>query len=277
MTRTGDELRAHLCAHPDDVDAHLVYADWLQARGEPLGELIMLHHAFLDRPESHELAVAEGQLLRRHWQRLLGALGDPGGVEREWRLGFIRRACVYAHDAVVREPPPVQLVTTLLALDTALLLEELDVQRADGLDLQPTIDAIVDARPPVLRRLRLGFVSQIYEPHPPGIGELDGLDAALPSLHELTLRGSFDERVARTLAGGAWSLEALSVIVGHRDYEADSEVEEAEVTGEQYARLAPVLSSPGLASLRRLRLVGFTRLLPPRVQEHFPRLTVAAR
>ena len=47
-------------AHPDDVEAHLVYADWLQAQGDPYGELIVIQHP---------LATAPTPALRRREQR----------------------------------------------------------------------------------------------------------------------------------------------------------------------------------------------------------------
>src|SRR5262245_51595688 len=39
------KLEAAIAADPDDADAYLVYADWLQAQGDPRGELIVLAHA----------------------------------------------------------------------------------------------------------------------------------------------------------------------------------------------------------------------------------------
>src|SRR5688572_17110671 len=39
------ELEAVIAADPDAVEPYLVYADWLQARGDPRGELIVVHHA----------------------------------------------------------------------------------------------------------------------------------------------------------------------------------------------------------------------------------------
>lgn len=36
------ELEGAIAADPGDPNAYLVYADWLQARGDPLGELIVV-------------------------------------------------------------------------------------------------------------------------------------------------------------------------------------------------------------------------------------------
>ena len=52
---SDDELDAALRARPDDRETFLVYADWLQARGDPRGALIAAQHALLDDPESPPL------------------------------------------------------------------------------------------------------------------------------------------------------------------------------------------------------------------------------
>ncbi|MBA3538368.1 MAG: TIGR02996 domain-containing protein, partial [Deltaproteobacteria bacterium] len=45
MTREPNpKLEAAILADPDDTAAYLVYADWLQSRGDPRGELIVLQH-----------------------------------------------------------------------------------------------------------------------------------------------------------------------------------------------------------------------------------------
>jgi uncharacterized protein (TIGR02996 family) len=78
-----------LAANPDDVATYLVYADLLQTRGDPRGELIALQHA-------GETAAAD-TLLRRHAKHFFGSLAARPGVlsDVKWHLGFIR-SCRFA-------------------------------------------------------------------------------------------------------------------------------------------------------------------------------------
>ena len=43
-TASNPELEAAILEAPDNVDAYLVYGDWLQAQGDPRGELMALQH-----------------------------------------------------------------------------------------------------------------------------------------------------------------------------------------------------------------------------------------
>jgi len=73
--RTEAELLAEIYAAPDDDQARMVYADWLQERGEPRGELIALQLARTggERP-SKARRDRESQLLAEHATRWIGPL-----------------------------------------------------------------------------------------------------------------------------------------------------------------------------------------------------------
>ena len=80
------ELEAAIAAAPDEVEPYLVYADWLQSRGDPRGELITLQHAMRAAGNTEGFAK-----FRVHEEVLRGTLADViealhGGlsqVERE--------------------------------------------------------------------------------------------------------------------------------------------------------------------------------------------------
>jgi uncharacterized protein (TIGR02996 family) len=83
-------FEAAIAASPDDEAAYLVYADWLQQRGDPRGELIVLQHRGQDD-------AARG-LLQRHAEHFYGGLSArPSLLDVTWHLGFFR-ACRFSLD-----------------------------------------------------------------------------------------------------------------------------------------------------------------------------------
>lgn len=77
--------------NPDDDHLRLVYADWLEERGEPRAEFIRVQLALASRETSgqrkRELLVRQQQLLRFHQKTWLGPLQNlPGQVE--FQRGF---------------------------------------------------------------------------------------------------------------------------------------------------------------------------------------------
>jgi uncharacterized protein (TIGR02996 family) len=87
------ELEAEI-ARAHDIEAYLVYADWLLERGDVRGELIVLHHRLLDvtDPEQRSAIDLRARRLRAaHPAHLLGptiahALGP---CQEELMLGFV--------------------------------------------------------------------------------------------------------------------------------------------------------------------------------------------
>jgi hypothetical protein len=82
MTRL-DEIIASLPPLGEDDAAYAVLADWLQAQGDPWGDLIMLQHRGMT-----EHAAA---LLRLRGNDMLGDIHRNPDHVLEWHVGFLRR------------------------------------------------------------------------------------------------------------------------------------------------------------------------------------------
>ncbi|HEY0192878.1 MAG TPA: TIGR02996 domain-containing protein [Kofleriaceae bacterium] len=83
------ELEAAIAADPEDPAGYLVYADHLQAAGDPRGDLIAVQAARAADPESRELAAAETALFAAHRRMLFGP--ETAHAQVEWSHGFWRR------------------------------------------------------------------------------------------------------------------------------------------------------------------------------------------
>src|SRR5205807_8243126 len=96
MSHDDAFLRA-IIDSPDDDGPRLLYADWLEERGDPRGEFIRVQCAIAvadpGDPRFAELRLREGQLLAAHaseWARPL-----PGRA-RSWvfRRGFVEEVTI---------------------------------------------------------------------------------------------------------------------------------------------------------------------------------------
>jgi uncharacterized protein (TIGR02996 family) len=87
----GEALLQAILADPEDDAPRLVYADWLEERGDPRGEFIRLQVQFADPalkgPRRWRLRAQAHRLLTKHEQAWLGPLH---GLARRWefRRGF---------------------------------------------------------------------------------------------------------------------------------------------------------------------------------------------
>src|SRR4051812_44830841 len=85
-------FRKAILADRDDPGAWLVYADALQAEGDPRGELIVLQEARARQPKDRVLARAEDALLATHYDRLVGkpaiAHQEDKSLRISWKNGF---------------------------------------------------------------------------------------------------------------------------------------------------------------------------------------------
>src|SRR5262249_379898 len=83
MAQDEGFLRA-IIEEPDDVGLRLIYADWLEERGDPRGEFIrvqcQLENLESYDPRGTELRAREGELLAAHEREWLGELA--GRVSR---------------------------------------------------------------------------------------------------------------------------------------------------------------------------------------------------
>ncbi len=165
------ELERAIAADPYDPGPYLVYADWLQAQGDPRGELIvrMSHGA-----EVHELVKTH----KRHLfgslaPRILPPLNEPPLI---WRLGFIHRIELERERRGKDIAPQLEMILTHPS--GALVVEA--VLRSDDLaDLRATLAILVRVAPP-LRVLEIASATEI--------GDLGEVLEAFPKLKRLSVK-----------------------------------------------------------------------------------------
>ncbi len=281
----NEELEAALREEPDNTDAALVYGDWLQAQGDPRGELIAAQHALALAPRRKSL-VDEVLRLRAPYDAQLRALVERhdlsghdakrGRLQVVWGLGFMRSARL-AHDYFATDLGDADLGETLsafLALPSARLLQELTIglwRDADGqCEYGDVAEVLARVRPPALRKLHLADFEYPSETEISWteLGDLEPLWAVLPRLRELVLQGggaalgairapslrSFELRTgglaaasARAIAAAEWpELERLVVWFGDPQYGGDAGLDE----------IQPLLGRRDLPRLRHLGLMN---------------------
>lgn len=149
----NEALLAAVRARPDSPEATLVWADWLQEQGDPLGERI----ARAARGERLDHQPWLGPL----WQHFIA-----GELEIDWQLGLARSAVIRA---VSRRPPPDWrgVLAHLCGLRVARFLRVLEIdvlrlERAGPDDAAARIERALTSLasqprlPPLLARLSLG-------------------------------------------------------------------------------------------------------------------------
>lgn len=213
------DIEDTILAEPDNPSGYLVYADWLQAHGDPRGELIMLDYRLEQKTHDARLLRARRRFEKNHRARLLPERvyemlrnhhRYPGEVcELERRYGFLYRA----HLGRALTDPPYTVRELLLALlhhPSAALLQELRIgavlssvtaDRAEhagppgnghtrggwpAYDYEPVITALCRAAPASLRRLVLADPA-VDEPRRSRLGPVDGLFTSLPGLTDVRL------------------------------------------------------------------------------------------
>lgn len=177
LSARNEDLEIALGREPEDPAPFLVYADWLQAQGDPRGELIALQHGAEARPD---LAAAAEAHLKAHRRHLLGPIArlSTDRTLLRWSRGFVRAASFKEY-----------VDHSLLLLPVSLLLAEVVTVR-----LSPsTCRALADhggARQ--VRSLELGTWNEGGEPYSQVFhGDLTALPLAFPALERLILRGTF--------------------------------------------------------------------------------------
>jgi len=256
----NDDLEREILAAPDDPQAYLVYADWLQTQGDPRGELIVRQH------EGREA----DSFLDEHRAEFLGRFASetPETFVLEWRRGYIKKATIGwemfgGEDA--DDTSGAQLAA-FLALESARFIEELALgPTAD--DEEMTFDglaaAIEQARPLALRTLYLGDTSDwdisSTSTRLPSCASIRGLRSVtlrggnvtlgaieLPELRSFCVEtGGLTQTELRELAAATWPLlEELEIWFGDPNYGASGSV----------ADILPIFAGTGLAKLRKLRL-----------------------
>jgi uncharacterized protein (TIGR02996 family) len=94
VTRDRRSLEADLVAHPDDLEAHAAYADWLTEHGDPRGEFIQVQLALEDEnatpAQRREWQRREKELLAQHQREWLGGLAPFLLDDTQNRFAFAR-------------------------------------------------------------------------------------------------------------------------------------------------------------------------------------------
>jgi uncharacterized protein (TIGR02996 family) len=158
------ELEAVIAEDPDDAARYLVYADWLQLRGDARGLLISLQHAAHQHPRDKARAEAAAALLHEHRYELLGRL-EPytrpraghtdAEIELDWFMGFIRGARLrLPTDARVADALACLLETPSSAFLQELAIDPLEARREP--DPAPIVTKLLERPPRSLCRLQIG-------------------------------------------------------------------------------------------------------------------------
>jgi uncharacterized protein (TIGR02996 family) len=196
------ELQAAIDADPEDVSAYTVYADQLQAQGDPRGELISLQLAAEAKGDA-KLAKAAAKLIASNAELFLGPLAEHtrtyDGNDTDaftWRFGFIHAAKL-SHNHYTNEDfkgSMAQVLEALLRHPSGRFVTELvfgfNNDPNEG-SLDELIDVIVKRAPPTLRKLHLGDFeypddTEMSWYH---VGNLRKLWKAVPRLRSLIVQG----------------------------------------------------------------------------------------
>jgi uncharacterized protein (TIGR02996 family) len=275
--RSNPELEAAIRANPDDPQAYLVYADWLQSQNDPRGELIVLQHTKATNPGRIAAAAAQEQkLLEKHPKELLGPVGkDPERfTELEWRFGYFRKVKIALDYDVYQEGYRLErLLKALLEHPSSSFLEEL-VLGAESFEgecnYQKPIDVLVKlARPQTLRSLFIAdFTSEECEVSWSRLGNAGKLYAAFPGLRKLTFHagsmnlgkidlpelrefhvrtGGLSRKSIKDLCAASWPrLETLEIWFGNQNYGAEGTLKD----------IAPLLAGANLPRVKHLGLMN---------------------
>lgn len=264
-------LEAAIEKNPADPGPYLVYADWLQSKGDPRGELIVVQHKRA-MGEDAKARDRERQLLATHTAAFLGPLADMprahGGNALVWRHGFVRAAFLGAGDG---RNEIAGMLDSFLSHPSARFLEELSIGLAvysGGNEYSKVVQALLK-HPAALARLvdltfgefeqeeceiswaRFGDLSGLW----PHLGKLQRLTLhggsmtlgaiSLPSLVTLRIEtGGLPVAALQSVIRASWpSLERLEIWFGSPDYGGDCGAEDVRPLLEN---LPPKLAHLGL-------------------------------
>ena len=164
VSATNVELDALVAEDPADLARYLVYADWLQERGDPRGELVVTQHALaqtsLEDPAYDDLESREARIFERHGEALLGPLAplrkmrdgrtkrtgqSPAYRALAWRCGFVRALRLDRHGAEAEETDGA-FVASIVPHPTLRQVEHLVAGAAHGVPFGATWPAMATVR-----------------------------------------------------------------------------------------------------------------------------------
>jgi uncharacterized protein (TIGR02996 family) len=199
----NEKLEAAIAADPDNADAYLVYADWLQSQNDPRGELIVLQHAnkgaaakkLLEQNKEHffgKLASAQDLL---EAEKYASKLGRP----TTWRWGYLEALRINNKhdrdaefgDGEVESIDVDEALGWMLDHSSCRFLRELTVGINTFMDngYDGTAKVIGKRSLPLLKKLVIGaFISEETELNWSDAGNLEPLYKGVPNLEHLTLR-----------------------------------------------------------------------------------------
>jgi uncharacterized protein (TIGR02996 family) len=194
---TDAELEAAILADPDDDAAYLVYADYLMARDDPRGQLIVMQTQAEEEPDKSRRGVlrkAAQALIDQHRAYFLGPIAelDPAGKRTAlaWRCGYVRKLELEWDEDTDPDEAEEELATILVHPSYRFVVD-LQLGPLFDWDRQPHIQGFIDklvaiGKPEALRVLQLArpsieYVSTASE----SFGELI---AKLPRLSRITIR-----------------------------------------------------------------------------------------
>jgi uncharacterized protein (TIGR02996 family) len=242
-------LEQAILAHPDDVQAYLVYGDWLQSVGDVRGELIALQHAG-KKDEATKLIAKHKELVTATVDDEEIALDDSDIAELEWHLGFISKARLSAKydgpdlDAVYR---------AFMALGSARFCRQLTLGPAtlgDENHYENVVEALGElGLPPLVHDLFIGdFTYEDSELSWSNLGDISSLwthfakltrlkvrmgsmtfgKIVLPELRRFTVEtGGLPKDNLTSIIGADWpKLEHLEIYLGQDNYGGDCTVED---------------------------------------------------
>lgn len=195
----NEALEAVILEDPLDPDGWLVYGDWLQAAGDPRGELVAVQAKLARDPGNPELMEAQRALFRQHGGWLLEGLhaflvprGERGPLFRlSWEFGFLWTANLTIDGHSLSEV--VTGLRSLLAHPSARFLHALAIATPPDRGWPAVLEAL--GGPEGERPLRILFLgdSALSSAHPrPAfgpVGDLGVLWKRFPNLEALALRG----------------------------------------------------------------------------------------
>ncbi|MFT3692912.1 MAG: TIGR02996 domain-containing protein [Kofleriaceae bacterium] len=199
-TRGNPALEQAIVAAPDDPAPRMVYGDWFQLEGDPIGEWVAMSTAVELRPDDVPLKSAAIAWRTEHRTKLFGkATAGLAGSYFGWRGGFIDELRLQQHPKLT-----LAMVVELFANPLLRFVRHIAIANIKP-PLPKVIDALVAAKFPLLDELVV--VDSLPEP----MLELDviatlplkklalskvKLSTPMPSLRELVVFMDFEQHAA---------------------------------------------------------------------------------
>ncbi|MGC4119064.1 MAG: SWIM zinc finger family protein [Myxococcales bacterium] len=269
------EMLELIAADPTSPGGYQVYADWLQQKRHPRGELIMLQVTRAARPDDAKLLKAEEALLEKHAKlapprcteaskKTRRKMPEWAKSELRWEHGFVASARL-AHFFADQPWTIRELVTELLEHPAGRFLRSLELGIRGDVDgvvsYVDVLDDLARLAPPSLRSLSVveapaGTAKLAFSE----LGPLDHVLAAMPGLESLRLAGqkmSFGDRempgLKRLSVATSDPSVLASLVSGHLPALESLELDCGEAALDP-ATIAPLLGGERVPKLRRLAL-----------------------